>query len=156
MAKSIAGTVQARVDAAMQSPEVQARVEQRLREERTRLEQQVLAPCTCTSSVMLPPRLQSDQPSICMFIARKAVQRVLEGTCDVVPAARLCPDLKRRHRCASTPSWCDLNCAWERQRYESFQSAVLTDMHSHTMLEQLCTMRSQTSLQRRCPHTGRA
>ena len=41
VAASVAGTVQERVEAAMQSPEVQARIEQRLREERSRLEQQV-------------------------------------------------------------------------------------------------------------------
>ena len=41
VARSVADVVQARVEVAMQSPEVQARIEQRLREERARLEQQV-------------------------------------------------------------------------------------------------------------------
>ena len=41
ISRSIAGQVQARVEAAMQSPEIQSRIEQRLLEERSRLEQQV-------------------------------------------------------------------------------------------------------------------
>ena len=41
MAISIADEVQSRVEAAMQSPEIQARIEQRLREQRAHLEQQV-------------------------------------------------------------------------------------------------------------------